>query len=149
MALSMRHMVSVLAVMAVVAAMLAMTLAPGSASAQDSQCPEGSVAFEGNCYFRAASSTDCNQPGERAITLGSFGNVCVVDGPCPDGYGSLDGAGSLCGRLVPPPPPAEPTTKEQCKEDGFEEFANLGFKNQGECVAFVERGPEKGEKVPS
>jgi Cyclic nucleotide-binding domain len=32
---------------------------------------------------------------------------------------------------------AEPTTKEECKNGGYEEF---GFKNQGQCVAFVERG---------
>jgi hypothetical protein len=31
-----------------------------------------------------------------------------------------------------------PTTKGQCTNDGWEGF---GFKNQGLCVAFVERGP--------
>ena len=47
------------------------------------------------------------------------------------------------GEEPPPPPPAVPTSKEQCKNAGFEDFAALGFKNQGECVAFVERGPKK------
>jgi hypothetical protein len=32
-----------------------------------------------------------------------------------------------------------PTSKEQCKNGGWREF---GFKNQGECVAFVERHPQ-------
>jgi hypothetical protein len=32
-----------------------------------------------------------------------------------------------------------PTSKEQCKNGGWHDFS--GFKNQGECVAFVERGP--------
>jgi hypothetical protein len=32
-----------------------------------------------------------------------------------------------------------PTSKEQCKKGGWTEF---GFKNQGQCVAFVERGPK-------
>jgi hypothetical protein len=39
----------------------------------------------------------------------------------------------------PPPVPEGPTSKEQCKKGGYEEF---GFKNQGQCVAFVERGPK-------
>lgn len=46
-------------------------------------------------------------------------------------------------KVVGPTPPTVPTTKEQCKDAGFEDFTSLGFKNQGECVAFVERGPKK------
>jgi hypothetical protein len=30
-----------------------------------------------------------------------------------------------------------PTTKEQCKGDGWKQF---GFKNQGQCIAFVNHG---------
>jgi hypothetical protein len=47
------------------------------------------------------------------------------------------------------PPPAVPTTKEQCKDRGFEDFPALGFRNQGECVAFVERDSKNEEEVPS
>jgi hypothetical protein len=36
------------------------------------------------------------------------------------------------------PPP--PTSKSECRDGGYERF---GFKNQGECVAFVERGPKQ------
>lgn len=32
-----------------------------------------------------------------------------------------------------------PTTKDQCKHGGWAQF---GFKNQGQCVAFVQRGPQ-------
>jgi hypothetical protein len=32
-----------------------------------------------------------------------------------------------------------PTSKEQCKHGGWAQF---GFKNQGQCVAFVQRGPK-------
>jgi hypothetical protein len=32
------------------------------------------------------------------------------------------------------PPPATPTTKEQCKNQGYKTF---GFDNQGQCVSFV------------
>ncbi len=38
-------------------------------------------------------------------------------------------------------PPPQPTAKEQCKGGGYEEF---GFRNQGQCVAFVQRGPKGG-----
>lgn len=35
-------------------------------------------------------------------------------------------------------PPA-PTSKAQCKDGGWQQF---GFKNQGQCIAFVNRGPK-------
>jgi hypothetical protein len=35
--------------------------------------------------------------------------------------------------------PPLPNTKDQCKQGGWQQF---GFKNQGQCVAFVERGPK-------
>jgi hypothetical protein len=34
---------------------------------------------------------------------------------------------------------AVPTSKDQCKNGGWRNFPN--FKNQGQCIAFVERGP--------
>jgi YVTN family beta-propeller protein len=36
------------------------------------------------------------------------------------------------------PPPRVPTSKDQCKNGGWRNFPQ--FKNQGQCVAFVERG---------
>jgi hypothetical protein len=38
------------------------------------------------------------------------------------------------------PPLTEPTTPGQCKKGGWREFPD--FKNQGQCVAFVKRGPK-------
>jgi hypothetical protein len=34
-----------------------------------------------------------------------------------------------------------PTSKEQCKNGGWRDFGDM-FKNQGQCVAFVQRGPK-------
>jgi hypothetical protein len=34
-----------------------------------------------------------------------------------------------------------PTSKEQCKNGGWRDFGDT-FKNQGQCVAFVQRGPK-------
>ena len=33
---------------------------------------------------------------------------------------------------------ALPTTKDQCKDGGWRDF---GFKNQGQCIKFVQHGP--------
>lgn len=56
-----------------------------------------------------------------------------------DGYlfGSSEHAGTQ--QLVVTCLPQLPTSKEQCKEGGWRDFA--AFKNQGQCVAFVERRP--------
>ena len=37
--------------------------------------------------------------------------------------------------------PPRPTTKDQCKGDGWRNFGET-FKNQGQCVAFVQRAPK-------
>jgi hypothetical protein len=34
-----------------------------------------------------------------------------------------------------------PTSKQQCKHGGWRDFGDT-FKNQGQCVAFVQRGPK-------
>jgi len=34
-----------------------------------------------------------------------------------------------------------PTSKDQCKNDGWRDYGDR-FKNQGQCVAFVQRGPK-------
>jgi DNA-binding beta-propeller fold protein YncE len=39
------------------------------------------------------------------------------------------------------PKPRVPTTKAECKSGGWRQFGAT-FKNQGQCVAFVERGPK-------
>jgi hypothetical protein len=48
----------------------------------------------------------------------------------PDGalWFTESGANAI-GRIVPPP-----TSKDQCKKGGYEQF---GFKNHGRCIAFV------------
>jgi hypothetical protein len=36
--------------------------------------------------------------------------------------------------------PSQPTTKEECKHEGWRNFPNLGFRNQGQCIRFVQTG---------
>jgi len=40
-----------------------------------------------------------------------------------------------------------PTSKEQCKKGGWRKFTNPSFKNQGQCVKFVNHQRGKGKKA--
>lgn len=40
--------------------------------------------------------------------------------------------------LVVTPPVVKPTTKNQCKDNGWKSFTSPTFKNQGQCVSYVE-----------
>jgi hypothetical protein len=44
-----------------------------------------------------------------------------------------------------PPPTGTPTSKEQCKNGGWMQFTNPSFRNQGECVSFVNHHDGKGQ----
>ena len=69
--------------------------------------------------------------------LEAFPTSFASGGGCPmplDAYGSFQFTGDLV--VVDAPP--SPTSKQQCQNGGW---AHYGFRNQGECVAFLERGP--------
>jgi hypothetical protein len=92
-----------------------------------------------------------------------FGTIAVTDGgptvtqpPWPDtfSFASFLPPGQTNCSLTPPPAQTFaatditvidaqplPTTKEQCKNGGWRNFGDT-FRNQGQCVAFVERGPK-------
>jgi DNA-binding beta-propeller fold protein YncE len=48
-------------------------------------------------------------------------------------------AGQAPAGIAVRPPPRVPTSKEQCKNDGWRNFPQ--FKNRGQCIAFVNHGP--------
>jgi hypothetical protein len=48
---------------------------------------------------------------------------------------------SFTGNIVVVDAPPFPTFKDQCKNGGWRNFGSA-FRNQGQCVAFVERGPK-------
>ena len=56
--------------------------------------------------------------------------------PSNVGFGEFEGFGGFA--VVDAQPPL-PTSKDQCMHGGYAQF---GFKNQGQCVAFVQRGPK-------
>jgi hypothetical protein len=45
--------------------------------------------------------------------------------------------------ITPPPVVTTPTTKAECKNNGWKNFTNPTFKNQGQCVEFVEHISKK------
>jgi hypothetical protein len=79
---------------------------------------------------------------EFAVTTGD-----VLDPPLPgptDCSSFLPGAQVFVnefGDLVVTDAQPSPTSKDQCKNGGWRNFGDT-FKNQGQCVAFVERGPK-------
>ena len=60
---------------------------------------------------------DCAAPGVTPHLVYPYGDFVVTDAP------------------------SVPTTKDQCKNGGWKRYGTR-FKNQGQCVAFVERGPK-------
>jgi hypothetical protein len=74
----------------------------------------------GDTFAITATTTpfDCTEPlgPEFPLPL-TIGDIVVVDAPPP------------------------PISKEQCKHGGWRDFGEM-FKNQGQCVSFVQRGPK-------
>ena len=80
------------------------------------------------------------------IARGAFSET-PIPGPrdCSAFPGSFSDIGQVSvnevGDIVVHDAPALPTSKEQCRNGGWRNFGNT-FKNQGECVAFAQRGPK-------
>jgi hypothetical protein len=70
----------------------------------------------GSDSVEAIPGSGCPTPQPSYVNFGFSGDAVVTD--------------------VQPPPPL-PTTKEQCKKGGY---ATFGFRNQGQCIAFVNTG---------
>jgi hypothetical protein len=82
------------------------------------------------------------------VTDGGPGGPDVIDafptpgrlpGDCSPLSGGIVGD-VLTGDIVVVDAPPLPTSKDQCKKGGWHTYGI--FKNQGQCVAFVERGPK-------
>lgn len=64
---------------------------------------------------------------------------------------TLNGMCTKDGSVAPEPSPSPspsplvgpPTSKDQCKEDGWQTFNNPTFKNQGDCVSYAEKSFDK------
>ena len=79
--------------------------------------------------------------GRRGSARSGTGPVALTQCPVP----SPPGTGFLVvdGDFIVHDARPSPITSQQCRKGGWQNYP--GFKNQGQCVAFVERGPRPGE----
>jgi hypothetical protein len=63
-----------------------------------------------------------------------------------DVQGTADVSDITVNGVLQVPAPSGPTSKDQCKNGGWQTFTNPSFKNQGDCVSFVATG---GKNQPS
>ena len=105
--------------------------------------PDTCLSVSGNVALLITGSTLFGPVAVRITDNGTsdvleaFPTSFASGGGCPmplDAYGSFQFTGDLV--VVDAPP--SPTSKQQCQNGGW---AHYGFRNQGECVAFLERGP--------
>jgi hypothetical protein len=87
---------------------------------------------DGDGIGDACDSTPNGTDGDGDGVPDSTDNCTAISNPSQlDSDG--DGLGDACDFR-----PNGPTSKEQCKHGGWQQF---GFKNQGQCIAFVNHGP--------
>jgi hypothetical protein len=90
-------------------------------------------------YYRYDPEASAEQ-SPRIIKTVLFRESAVAH-PANAGNGFLiDNFSTFSGPILVGPP----TNKDQCKKDGWKTFNNPTFKNQGECVSFVEHLNENG-----
>jgi hypothetical protein len=92
------------------------------------QGPEGTFHTEGDCQLRL------QRLAVSSATTGFQQNSQVVEETFLSG----------------PVTSSAPTSADQCKQNGFQSFGTLAFKNQGDCVAYVETAGknEPGQNIP-
>lgn len=89
----------------------------------------------GFTHFRV-TVVDNGAAGSGLDTYAAEGLFAPVD--CSTPTASFQGT-LTSGDIVVVDSPPPPTSKDQCKNGGYKQY---GFSNQGQCVAFVERGPK-------
>jgi hypothetical protein len=91
--------------------------------------------------FILALAIDNRPPGATGLSPDEF--YAAPSHPADGCAPLISGTGGqlLQGDIVVRDAPTAPISKEQCKTGGWRNFGDT-FRNQGECVAFVERGPK-------
>jgi hypothetical protein len=85
--------------------------------------------------------------GRVVFQLGSIGGVqfiavAAADSPDDCSLGSpTDVAEVISGQIAIVDAPPLPTSRDDCKNGGWRNYGTT-FQNQGQCVAFVQRGPK-------
>lgn len=106
----------------------------------------GTIIYGGAC----TSTTTAAVPGDNSIVFSelAFGTYSDCTITVVDSLGNVSDPLLVSSFTITQitQPSTEPTDKEQCKNNGWREFVNPSFKNQGDCVSFV---ATKGKNPPS
>lgn len=120
--------------------------AVGCIGPADGSIPPGPFLTPGLTCFSLVGRIDTGTPFEvgasNSFQVATAGELYL--GVNDNFFGDNSGAWSASVTITSPPP--APAIVEQCKKGGWSTFTNPSFKNQGDCVSFVETG---GRNVPS
>src|SRR5215210_4785289 len=106
--------------------------------------PVTCLSVSGNVALLLTGSTSFGAVAVRVTDNGTsdrleaFPTSFAPGGGCPTPLASYADF-PFTGDLVVVDAPPSPTSKDECKNGGW---ARFGFKNPGQCVAFLQRGPE-------
>jgi hypothetical protein len=125
------------------------------ANLEDTTCQPGFFSVDGlspctpcpvGTYQDEEGQTSCKlaEPGSFVDTEGAAASTLCPIGTFSDVYGAAECTACAIGETTDGPGateciPNDPVTKTDCMEDGWEAF---DFKNQGECIRFVETGKD-------
>ncbi len=95
------------------------------------------LAYNGGCTSATlTAATGTNTIAFNALAPGDY-PFCIITPT--DGAGNIGTALAITPFTILPPTSNSPTDKDQCKNGGWKTFTNPSFKNQGDCVSFVEK----------
>lgn len=90
----------------------------------------------GNVARDACSGTAATCTTARAFAFSSTGETAAL----------VQSGGVIMKFLSPePPPPVNPASKDECRQGRWSDF---GFRNQGQCIRFIETGLDSRESPP-
>ncbi|MFN2510080.1 MAG: thrombospondin type 3 repeat-containing protein [Pyrinomonadaceae bacterium] len=105
---------------------------------------DGVVDASDNCPFVSnADQTDtdsdglgnsCDSDDDNDGVLDGSDNCPLTPNPNQEDF-DLDGIGDVCDAITGPP-----VNKDQCKNDGWQRFNSPVFRNQGQCIDYVNNG---------
>lgn len=105
-----------------------------------------------NISFTAhyTASADAVMPLTTMHVIGTIADDGTMSGTWDDNYqaGSRNGTWStISGVATAVISVGPPTNKDQCKKDGWKTFNNPIFKNQGQCVSYVQANQKAGKQI--
>lgn len=94
--------------------------------------------------YTAGTAVTLTAVAATGSTFAGYTGACTGTGAC---VVTVDAAKSVTATFtLDPIVVGSPTDKNQCKADGWKSFTNPTFKNQGQCVSYVQANEHAGKK---